>query len=121
MGTSFVEYRGFGFWSRDSFISEWLDALLEEMRSLQSSQPWQVSLMEHWRGQAAIDGGMMSLGLDEFLRDGNRREIVASLARKAVDHTSPSAHRTGELFIDLLDGKLKTTVGSPIDYLDDVG
>jgi hypothetical protein len=32
MGTSFVEYRGFGFWSRDSFLESWLGTLLGEMR-----------------------------------------------------------------------------------------
>jgi hypothetical protein len=114
MGTSFIEYRGFGFWSRDSFISDWLEVLLEEIRSVRPSQPWQASLMEHWREQAAIDGGMMELGLDEFLLDGEKRDFVLSAARTALGHASPDAHRTGVLFIDLLDGKVKTTVSSPI-------
>jgi hypothetical protein len=119
MGTSFVKYRDFGFWTRDSFLGSWLNTLLEEMRSLPASQPWQVSLMEHWRNQATIDGGVMSVGLDEFLTNGDKRDFVLSLAKKALVRSDPEGHRTGELFIDLLAGKLKTTVTSPIDYLSD--
>jgi hypothetical protein len=37
MGTSFVEYKGFGFWTRDSFLESWLTTLLDEMRN---SQNW---------------------------------------------------------------------------------
>lgn len=118
MGTSYIEYAGFGFWSRDSFISDWLDVLLKELRAFPTHQPWQSSLIEHWQNQMEIDGGMMSLDLDEFLNEQARRDIVLSAAKNALYRARPDALRTGELFIDLLDGKLKTTVSSPINYLE---
>jgi hypothetical protein len=59
MGTSFVEYKGFGFWTRDNFLESWLTTLLEEMQKLPSLEPWQEAMKEHWRVQAIIDGGAM--------------------------------------------------------------
>jgi hypothetical protein len=121
MGTSYVEYKGYGFWSRDSFLESWLTTLLDEMRKLQTLEPWQKSLMEHWRSQAAIDGGCISVSLDEFLTESQRKDFLLSLAKGALESSNPLGHRTGELFIDLLAGKLRTTVSSPIDYLDPKG
>jgi hypothetical protein len=121
MGTSFVEYKGFGFWTRDNSLESWLTTLLAEMRKLPSLEPWQEALREHWHIQATIDGGVMSAGLDDFLTDGHRKDFVLSLAKGALPRSAPIAHRTGELFIDLVAGKLKTTVSSPIDYLSESG
>jgi hypothetical protein len=119
MGTSFVEYKGFGFWTRDSFLESWLTTMLDEMRKLPFREPWQESLMEHWRVQAIINGGVMSVDLDKFLTDTAREDFLLSLSKEALGQSQPLGHRTGELFVDLLAGKLKTTASSPIDYLSD--
>jgi hypothetical protein len=121
VGTSFVEYKGFGFWSRDNFLEAWLNTLLDEMQKLPTREEWQESLMEHWRSQRSIDGGCMSIGLDEFLTDIAKRDFVLSVSRKVLEHSSSLGRRTGELFIDLLEGELTTTASSPIDYLNDPG
>jgi hypothetical protein len=121
MGTSFVEYKGLGFWTRDSFLESWLTTLLDEMQKLSAVEPWQKSLMEHWHTQTTIDGGVMSVGLDEFVTDSARRDFLLSLAKGALERSQLLGHRTGELFIDLLAGNLKTTVSSPVDYLSDPG
>jgi hypothetical protein len=117
MGTSYVEYKGFGFWSRDNFLASWINAVLEEMRELPQREPWQQSLMEHWRVQAEIDSGCISLGLDGFVSDAVKRDFVLSLARRAIERGTGLSKRTGELFIELLSGQLKTNASSPIDYL----
>ena len=31
MGKSFIKYKGFGFWSPDSYIEDWLTILIEEI------------------------------------------------------------------------------------------
>ncbi|MCU1284170.1 MAG: hypothetical protein JWO13_520 [Acidobacteriales bacterium] len=118
MGTSFVKFKGFGYWSRDAALDKWLVTLLEDMRSLQTLEPWQEALMNHWRAQVGIDAGCMSLGLDEFLTDSNKELFVLSLSKQAISRTESLVRRTGELFIDLLEGKLRTNDASPIDYLD---
>jgi hypothetical protein len=117
MGTSFIKYKGFGFWSRDSFIESWFSTLIAEMRKLHDLETWQQALMEHWRIQAIIDGGCMSLKLDEFLADGSREESMLSLAKRALNSSEPLGRETGELFIKLLEGTLQMNVSSPIDYL----
>src|SRR5579864_8084347 len=99
MGTSFVEYKGFGFWTRDNFLESWLTTLLEEMRKLPSLEPWQEAQRGHWRVQSTIDGGVMSAGLDDFLTDSHRKDFVLSLAEGALERSSPIGYRTGELFI----------------------
>jgi hypothetical protein len=60
----------------------------------------------------------VSVDLDEFLTDSTRRDFLLSVAKKSLGHTEPAVLRTGELFIDLLAGNLKTTVSSPVDYLE---
>jgi len=117
MGTSYVEYKGYGFWSRDSFLECWITTLLDQMQRPPALEPWQESLAEHWRIQAYIDGGCMSLNLDGFLSDSTRREIVLSVSEQALPRCPELGRRTGELFIALLSGLLRTTASSPIDYL----
>lgn len=117
MGKSFVKYKGFGFWSRDSFIESWLATLIAEMEKMQGREPWQQALMEHWRIQAQIDAGCMRVGLDDFLTDKARQQFVVSVAKQALRSAEPLGRETGELFIKLLEGRLKTNVLSPIDYL----
>jgi hypothetical protein len=116
MGTSYVEYKSFGFWSRDAYLDSWMTALIEEVEK-SVSEPWQRALAEHWRTQLQIDGGCISLDLYEFLSDAARRDLVRGLAEKAINRTAGPAKRTGELFVALLSGTLRTDTSSPIDYL----
>jgi len=118
MGTSYIEYKEFGFWSRDNFIESWLTTLIGEMEKGQSLEQWQQALMEHWRIQAEFGGvGCISLKLDEFLTDRSREKSVLSLAKQALKSSEPLGRETGELFIKLLEGRLETNESSPIDYL----
>jgi hypothetical protein len=121
LGTSYVAYKGFGFWTRDAFLENWLETLLDEMGKLPVLETWQESLMGHWRTQTTIDGGVMSLNLDQFLTDTARETFVLLLAKRALERSGPPGRQTGQLFVDLLAGRLKTTVSSPVDYLADSG
>jgi hypothetical protein len=86
--------------------------------NLSTLEPWQKGLVEQWRIQATIDGGCMAVALDEFLIDRTRESFLLSLAENVLEHSDSSSYRTGQLFIALLAGKLKTTASSPVDYLD---
>jgi len=46
MGTSFIEYKEFGFWSRDNFIESWVTTLLAEMQNSPMLEKWQQSLID---------------------------------------------------------------------------
>ena len=117
MGTSFVKYGEHGFWTRDNYFSSWLNALLTEVRKTKP-EPWHELLTEHWSVQIEVDGGCMSAALDQFLTDNGRRDSLISISELALRNCEPSAKRTGELFVALLRGSLKTTASSPTDYLD---
>jgi hypothetical protein len=119
MGTSFVKYGEFGFWTRDTHLSSWLMAASDELCKVPQLETWQSSLIEHWRVQINVDGGCMSAGLDEFLTDAKRRDSIVSISNAALRDCEPIAKRTGELFVALLLGDLMTTASSPIDYLGD--
>ena len=119
MGTSFVKYGEYGFWTRDNYLSSWLSALLVELRKTTKPEPWHKPLMEHWNLQIEIDGGCMSAALDQFLTNSERRDSLISTSEFALRNCEPSAKRTGELFVALLRGTLKTTTSSPTDYLGD--
>jgi hypothetical protein len=117
MGTSFVEYRGFGYWSRDSFIESWIGSVLEEIQKQSRVEPWLRTLADEWRIQSSIDGGCIYLGLDAYLSEEPQRKIVLQTAETALVHCPEIGRRTGELFIKLLSGELQTTSSDPIDYL----
>lgn len=118
MGTSYVQYKGVGFWTRDSFLESWLTTLLDTMQKLPAMEPWQTALVDHWRIQVRIDGGCMWVGLDDFLTDSGRTDFLRSLSKDSLERSTPLGRRTGELFIDLLEGRVKTTASSLIDYFD---
>lgn len=75
--------------------------------------------MAHWRVEATVDGGVISLHLDEYLTNIGRVEFLLQLSERALAHVDKQGRRTGELFCDLLTGRLRTNVSSPIDYLQD--
>ena len=119
VGTSFVKYGEYGFWTRDINLSSWLTSLLAELRKTTKPEPWHKPLMEQWSAQIEVDGGCMSAGLDQFLTDSERLDSLISTSELALRSCEPYAKRTGELFVALLRGTLKTTASSPIDYLGD--
>jgi hypothetical protein len=73
--------------------------------------------MDHWRIQTPIDGGCIGVGLDDFLTDQSKEELIRAAAKQALPFAQPLGRETGELFIKLLEGRLRTKVSSPIDYL----
>lgn len=69
MGTSYVEYKGFGYWSRDRYISEWIEIFLPVLSTFEEEQTWMKSTIENWRFQITIDGECISLNLDQFVSE----------------------------------------------------
>jgi hypothetical protein len=117
MGTSYVEFRKRGFWTRDSFLSDWLTPLIEEMSGNLPANDWSPPLIRHWEAQREIDGGCMDLALDSFLEEDEKGRQVISAAESALMRTDEACGRTGQLFLALLRGEVKTDTSSPIDYL----
>lgn len=85
MGSSFTEYRGTGFWSRDISIEMWLYLLAEEARRLDDSPEWLRAAAHNWHIQATVGmGGCVSAGLDEHASTPERVALVVQLAEGAL-------------------------------------
>jgi hypothetical protein len=59
----------------------------------------------------------MALDLDSFLKDDEKRDCILSACTAALMRTPAESKRTGQLFLALLKGEVKTDASSPIDYL----
>jgi hypothetical protein len=120
VGSSFTEFNGRGFWSRDHFLEGWLRELAAECRGHTPSRPWLEAACEHWELQATgIFNGWVHANLDELLTDAERVSLTTSISESVRDKFPPDhpLNRTGELFVRLLKGELTTDASSPLDYM----
>ncbi|MHC4177060.1 MAG: hypothetical protein ACYSWU_06120 [Planctomycetota bacterium] len=86
MGTSFTEFKGRGFWARDSSIEFWLWLLAQEIDRRDEVAGWLAEAREHWHVQAT-EGftGCVDASLDEYLTSPERVQTVLGLAERALD------------------------------------
>ena len=119
MSTSFVEYRGRGFWSWDGYLEHVL-ALLADRIGESPNHRWLAELRDHWRAQSSgAFRGWIHLNLDEFLTNEERREIVLTLLAEVLSWPSLTreAQETARLIEALLRGQLSTDASSKTDYM----
>jgi hypothetical protein len=95
MSTSFVEYRGRGFWSFDGYLEHALALLSGAFK------------------------GWIHPDFDEYLTHEERRERVLSLLREVLSNTQRAreARETLDLMEALLRGHLNTDASSAPDYM----
>jgi hypothetical protein len=85
MGTSFTEFRGRGFWSRDTSIELWLVLLAREVRQLDGVPTWLVAAAENWHVQGTVGmGGCVSAALDECAATPEKVNIILELSELAL-------------------------------------
>jgi hypothetical protein len=119
MGSSFVEYRGRGFWSRDDYLEDVL-ALLAHAVGDSPSEAWWSDLRDHWRLQSSgYFNGWIHPKLDEYLINDERRTEVLSLLEKVASRPglTEEAEQTLKLLKALLMGELSTDASSSLDYM----
>jgi hypothetical protein len=120
MPKSFVSYRGHGFWSRDSFVEEWLARLVQEIDTLPVQPGWLREAREHWNMLATDHfNGCIDCRFDEILSDPERTRVVVDVATRlgGRDGLTRGEQMTAELFVRLLRDELSTVPESPKDYL----
>jgi hypothetical protein len=120
MSTSFVEYRGVGFWTWDPYIEHVAGQVADTVLSREDRDGWLTELAEDWKLKSS--GGFMGcicLRLDEFLIDERRREELREIIRIVTyDHSGDSPlHKTGIFLLRLLVGQIVWTAASPLDYM----
>ena len=121
MGSSYTEFRGRGFWSRDSYIEQLVGDVAAAIELMPMKERWLAGMGEHWKLQVSGGfAGWVHLKLDEFATTEKRRLLVRGLVhavsfRKAEDDL---IRQTGLLLLRFLDGELTTTVGSSLEYME---
>jgi hypothetical protein len=121
LSSSFVEYRGRGFWSRDNYLEHVL-ALLADRIGESPNQKWLADLRDHWRSQSSGNfRGWIHPKLDEFLVRDDQREVVLTLLDDITSQPdlSREARETAKLLGSLLRGQMTTDASSPLDYMVD--
>src|SRR5258706_16416249 len=99
MSTSFVEYRGRGFWSWDGYLQHVLSLIADRIGSSPEDE-WLSQLRDHIRGQSSggFRGGI-NPGLDDFVTSDKKRETVLALVEGILTEPSitPEAEQTARL------------------------
>ena len=147
MGTSFVEFKEHGYWTRDSFLEGLLFMLVREIKKLDPKEEWHQIVIEEWT-QASTAGysGCVPSCLDELFDTAHKIEILEDLLTKIINglQTNPCFltveelnqnnvggggwisinvkffARTGYLMHQLVNGKLEMKAGSPVTYWNDL-
>jgi|SRR5436853_3669260 len=119
MSTSFVQYRGRGFWSWDGYLEHVL-ALLADRIGSSPEQEWLAELRDYWRLQSSGGfRGWIDPKLDEIVTSDNRRAAVLALLESIISDPdlTREAEGTARLVETLLRGQLDTDASSPLDYM----
>ena len=119
MGSSFVEYRGKGFWSRDLYLEHFL-ACLADVAEASSPEDWLRDAATNWREQSSAGLiGWIHPQFDEYAADEDRRLTVLGLVTQIAQRpgATPELGQTCELAQRLLRGELATDASSPLDYM----
>jgi hypothetical protein len=144
MGSSFTEFRGCGFWSRDPALEVWLYLLAREVERAPNAPDWLCTARDHWHEQATIGfNGHVSASLNKHLTTEERVKLTLELSERVLvwldSQASLSADvlnsfgvggldssfsedvpadrfaQIGRAFVELLGGKLCTTAAtSPV-------
>jgi len=119
MGTSFVQYNGYGFWSWDGYLEHALFVLAEAIGE-SPQESWLIGVRDHWREQASgIFSACIHPNLNEYLTSEDRRNVILGLieeVRFRADVTTEVA-ATVEFLQRLIRGELMTDAASPLDYM----
>ncbi|MGD0244315.1 MAG: hypothetical protein ABSB59_28885 [Streptosporangiaceae bacterium] len=135
MGTSFTEYRGHGFWTRDAALETVLALLVLELEPLARQDPDLDPVLDLWTIQSVAGfGGCVEAGLDEHLTSvpGLAALVTAALRRiterlpagGSVEVTSPDLARRADRVCEgqswYVPGALATWTGHVADALHDL-
>ena len=119
MGTSFVDYKGHGFWSWDGYL-EHLLFLLSEAIGPSPDDSWLNEVRDHWREQSSgVFSAWIHPDLDEYITSEERRSVILALIEHIVStpDVTQEVLETAQFMRRLLLGDITTTESSPLDYM----
>jgi hypothetical protein len=119
MGSSYVEFRGKGFWSWDGYLCDLLGVLATT--SIERPDPtWLAEARKEWlREESKGICGWVSAQLSEALDSDDRAQTFLRLidAVQRRPDLTPELAETVTLLMALLRGELTTDASSPLDYM----
>ena len=119
MSTSFVGYKGVGFWSWDGYLEHFL-FLLSEAIGPSPDEPWLNDARDHWREQASgVFSAWIHPNLDEYITSEERRNVILELIEHVASTPGMTQEvlETAQLMKCLLLGEITTIESSPRDYM----
>ena len=119
MGTSFVEYKGRGFWSWDGYLEHSL-FLLAEAIGQSPQEAWLNEARDNWREQASgAFSAWIHPNLDEYLNSEARRNVILRLIDdlRSRSDVPLEAAETLAFLSRLILGEITTDAASPLDYM----
>lgn len=97
MGSSFVNFKGSGYWSPDAPLEVWLRFLADKVRDLPSADPWLREIGEYWHTQSGVGFiGCVNAGLDDYVTDEKRIETVIALCYSVLQDMKQNVLLTKE-------------------------
>jgi hypothetical protein len=85
MGSSFIDFGDYGFWSRDTGIELWLYLLVQEIDDLESIPDWLREARDHWQEQASVGfTGYVHPQLDDYLVSQDRINLIIMLSERVL-------------------------------------
>lgn len=86
MGSSFVEFRGDGFWVRDGSLEIWLSLVVEQIDREPTMPEWLRDLREQWHVATFGFNGCVPTALDEYITTEERKAVAVRLSEQALGH-----------------------------------
>ncbi len=119
MGSSFTEFRGKGFWSRDSLLEAWLRVLSLQLGKDADVPGWRHDLRDKWLLVSA--GGMVGCiapCLDEFITDEERVSVILRSSLGAIQSLRAFGEYVPATFLNALGFSEKHTSDLPIQWFE---
>jgi len=85
MGSSFIDFKDYGFWGSDGRIEVWLYLLVQEVDKLESIPDWLEEARDHWLLLATVGfGGCIHPQLDDYHVGQDRINLVVTLSERVL-------------------------------------
>ena len=118
MGSSFTEFRGKGFWSRDGLLEAWLRVLSLHLDDEVYAPGWQHDLRNEWLlVSAGFFNGFVSASLDKFLTDDARIAAVLRASERSIQCLRAFGAYVPAAFLNAL-GLSPFTADLPIEWFE---
>lgn len=114
MGSSFVEYKGKGFWVYDPGLQVWLETLVQAIDRWSSPPEWLALARQDWHRQAlGTQPAFMNPELDEFASTEEQKGVLITLSRQALAQLATNEPVVSH---DLLNGMLRDEAIVPWEH-----